>query len=72
MEETKAESENLASMIDGWSMEDPDSIQAAIQRLQRAIIGGKLTAKQVGQLAYTIQLAAWNVTRTSWMRETVG
>lgn len=72
MEEAKAESENIGAMIDGWSMEDPDSIQAAIQRLQRAIIGGKLTATQVGQLAYTIQLAAWNVTRTSWMRETTG
>jgi hypothetical protein len=69
MEEAKAESLSLAAMINSWSMEAPDSIQAAIQRLQRAIIEGQLTAKQVGQLAYTIQLAAWNVTRTSWMRE---
>jgi hypothetical protein len=69
MEDAKAESENLAAMLNGWSMEDPDSIQVAIQRLQRAIIGGKLTGTQVGQLAYTIQLASCNVTRTSLMRE---
>jgi|ERR1051326_2911826 hypothetical protein len=69
MEQSKAESENLATMINAWSMEDPDTIQAAIQGLQRAIMGGKLTTAQVGQLAYTIQLAAWNVTRTSWMQE---
>lgn len=69
MEESKAESANLVTMINAWSMEDPDSIQAAIQGLQRAIVGGKLTTAQVGQLAYTIQLAAWNVTRTSWMQE---
>src|SRR6266853_538533 len=63
IEEAKAEA------LDLGSMEDPDSIQVAIQRLQKAIIDGKLTATQVGQLAYTIQLAAWNVTRTSMVRE---
>ncbi len=46
-------------------MEDPDSIQMGIQKLQAAIIDGKLEGKLVGQLAYTIQLAAWNVMRTS-------
>jgi hypothetical protein len=58
--------------LDLGSMEDPDSIQVAIQRLQKAIIDGKLTGKQVGQLAYTIQLAAWNVKRTSLGKEAIG
>ena len=62
IEEAKAEA------LDLGSMEDPDSIQVSIQKLQKAIIDGKLTGKQVGQLAYTIQLAAWNVTRTSMMQ----
>lgn len=63
MEETKAEKLNLGPM------EDPDSIQMGIQKLQAAIIDGKLDAKQVGQLAYTIQLAAWNVMRTSMVKD---
>lgn len=62
IEEAKAEA------LDLGSMEDPDSIQVSIHKLQKAIIDGKLTSKQVGQLAYTIQLAAWNVTRTSLMQ----
>ena len=66
IEEAKAEA------LDLGSMEDPDSIQVAIQRLQKAIIDGKLTGKQVGQLAYTIQLAAWNVKRTSFGKEAIG
>jgi hypothetical protein len=41
-----------------------DSIQAGIRKLQAAIIDGKLDSKQIGHLLYTIQLAAWNVTRT--------
>jgi hypothetical protein len=63
MEQTKAE------RLDLGPMEDPDSIQMGIQRLQAAIIDGKLEAKQVGQLAYTIQLAAWNVMRTSMVKD---
>src|SRR5258708_310300 len=59
MEEAKTEK------LDLGPIEDPDSIQVAIKRLQGAIIEGKLDHRQVGQLAYTIQLAAWNVTRTS-------
>ncbi|MGC2695225.1 MAG: hypothetical protein WA738_05480 [Candidatus Angelobacter sp.] len=59
MEEAKT------STLDLGPIEDPDSIQVAIKRLQGAIIEGKLNHRQVGQLAYTIQLAAWNVTRTS-------
>ncbi len=38
-----------------------------LKKLQGAIIEGTLDARQVGQLAYTIQLAAWNVGRTSIM-----
>jgi hypothetical protein len=59
MEETKTQKMDLGPM------EDPDSIQMAIRKLQGAIIDGKLDQRQIGQLAYTIQLAAWNVTRTS-------
>jgi hypothetical protein len=55
--------------LDLGPMEDPDSIQVAIRKLQSAIIEGTLDNKQVGQLAYTIQLAAWNVTRTTDRRE---
>ncbi len=62
MEQTKAE------RLDLGPMEDPDSIQMGIQKLQAVIIDGKLDAKQVGQLAYTIQLAAWNVMRTSMVK----
>jgi hypothetical protein len=59
----EAKTEMLA--LDLGPMEDADSIQMGIKKLQRAIIEGKLDHRQVGQLAYTIQLAAWNVTRTS-------
>lgn len=64
MQETKA----ARLDVDLGPMEDPDSIQMGIQKLQAAIIDGKLDAKQIGQLAYTIQLAAWNVMRTSMMK----
>src|SRR5258707_2124883 len=59
--------EAKTSIIDLGPLEDADSIQMAIRKLQGAILEGKLTHRQVGQLAYTIQLAAWNVTRTSVM-----
>ncbi len=62
MEEAKA------LKLDLGPMEDPDSIQMAIMKLQRAVIDGSLDPKQTGQLAYTIQLAAWNVTRTKMAR----
>jgi len=55
--------------LDLGPMEDPDSIQMAIMKLQRAVIDGTLDPKATGQLAYTIQLAAWNVTRTKMARE---
>jgi hypothetical protein len=57
LEEAKSEK------LDLGPMEDPDSIQVGIKKLQGAIIEGTLDARQVGQLAYTIQLAAWNVGR---------
>jgi hypothetical protein len=59
--------EAKTAVIDLGPMEDADSIQMAIRRLQGAILEGKLNHRQIGQLAYTIQLAAWNVTRTSVM-----
>ncbi len=63
MEEAKA------VKLDLGPMEDADSIQVGIRKLQAAIIDGKLDTKQIGHLAYTIQLAAWNVTRTTAARE---
>lgn len=57
--------EARALKLDLGPMEDADSIQAGIRKLQAAIIDGKLDSKQIGHLAYTIQLAAWNVTRTT-------
>lgn len=57
--------EAKALRLDLGSMEDPDSIQIAIKKLQAAVIDGKLDNKQIAALSYLIQLAAWNVTRTS-------
>jgi hypothetical protein len=62
MEEAKA------VKLDLGPMEDADSIQVGIRKLQAAIIDGKLDSKQIGHLAYTIQLAAWNVTRTTTLK----
>jgi hypothetical protein len=60
-----------AVKLDLGPLEDPDSIQVAIKKLQKTVIDGTLDHKQIGYLAYLIQLAAWNVTRTSFgMRET--
>lgn len=57
--------EAKALRLDLGPMEDPDSIQHAIRKLQAAVIDGALDHKQVAALSYLIQLAAWNVTRTS-------
>ncbi len=57
--------EARTAKLDLGPMEDADSIQVGIKKLQGAIIEGTLDPRQVGQLAYTIQLAAWNVGRTS-------
>jgi hypothetical protein len=62
MEEAKAQK------LDLGPMEDPDSIQVGIRKLQAAIIDGKLDSKQIGHLAYTIQLAAWMATRPGAMQ----
>jgi hypothetical protein len=66
MEEAKA------VKLDLGPMEDPDSIQVGIKKLQGAIIDGKLDSKQIGHLAYTIQLAAWNVMRTTMVNQNAG
>ena len=64
--------EAKTAMMDLGPMEDADSIQMGIRKLQGAILEGKLTHRQIAQLAYTIQLAAWNVTRTSVMARRSG
>lgn len=55
-----------AVKLDLGSMEDADSIQVAIMKLQQAVIDNTLDSGQIGRLAYLIQLAAWNVTRTTF------
>jgi hypothetical protein len=60
-----AEGHNPKTSLQIAPEEDPDSIQVGIRKLQAAIIDGKLDSKQIGHLAYTIQLAAWNVMRTT-------
>lgn len=52
------------AQVDLGILEDPDSIQMAIQKLQKVVIEDKLAQKQISHLMYLIQLAAWNVTRT--------
>jgi len=56
--------EAKAAKLDLGPMEDADSIQLGIKKLQAAVIDGTLDASQVRQLAYLIQLAAWNVRGT--------
>ena len=64
MEQTKAE------RLDLGPMEDPDSIQMAIKKLQAAVIDQTLTDKQIAQLTNLLNIGAWNVIRTSgWNRE---
>jgi hypothetical protein len=53
--------EARAVKLDLGLMEDAESIQLAIMKLQRAVIDGLIDDKQSGRLAYLIQLAAWNV-----------
>lgn len=55
-----------ATTLELGSMEDPDSIQMAIMRLQHAILDRRLDRAQISQLSYLIQLAAWNVSRTTF------
>lgn len=57
--------ESKAVKLDLGPMEDADSIQVAIMKLQRTVIEGTLDSRQISHLAHLIQLAAWNVTRTS-------
>ena len=55
--------------LDLGPMDDPDSIQVGIAKLQTAVIDGMLAPMQVRQLAYLIQLAAWNVKQTTLMSQ---
>lgn len=54
-----------AMKLDLGPMEDADSIQMAIKKLQVAVIDGTLDGRQISQLSYLIQLAAWNVRNTT-------
>ncbi|HEX2329707.1 MAG TPA: hypothetical protein VHN74_13360 [Candidatus Angelobacter sp.] len=54
-----------SAKLDLGPMDDPDSIQVGIAKLQSAVIDGVLEPMQVRQLAYLIQLAAWNVKSTT-------
>jgi hypothetical protein len=51
--------------LDLGPMEDPDSIQVAIKKLQAAVIDQTLTDRQIAQLTNLVQIGAWNVIRTS-------
>jgi hypothetical protein len=61
----KGVEETRSEKLDLGPMEDPDSIQAAIRKLLAAIIDGKLDRSQISQITNLIQVAAWNVTRTT-------
>lgn len=58
-----------SAKLDLGPMDDPDSIQVGIAKLQTAVIDGMLEPMQVRQLAYLIQLAAWNVKQTTLMSQ---
>jgi len=58
--------------IDLGPLEDPDSIQLAIQKLLKAIVDGVVDPKAIGQVTNLLQVAAWNVTRTSFGLEAMG
>jgi len=55
--------EAKALKLDLGPLEDPDSIQVGIKKLQKAVIDETLSDKQVRQLTNLIQIATWNVTR---------
>jgi hypothetical protein len=50
--------------LDLGALEDPDSVQLGIMKLQRAVIDGTLDRQQVTQLTTLLQIAAWNAPRT--------
>jgi hypothetical protein len=55
--------EARTTSLDLGVLEDAESIQVAIMKLQRAVIDGVLDGKQTSQLASLIRLAAWNAGR---------
>jgi hypothetical protein len=57
--------EAKAVKLDLGPLEDPDSIQAGIRKLVAAVVDGQVDRTQSSHLGYLIQLAAWNVMRTS-------
>ena len=60
--------EAKAVKLDLGPMEDPDSIQVAIKKLQAAVIDQTLTDKQIAQLTNLLNIGAWNVIRTTGFR----
>lgn len=52
-----------ALKVDLGPMEDAESIQLGIKKLQQAVIEEMLNDKQIRQLTNLIQIATWNVTR---------
>lgn len=57
--------EAKAVKLDLGPLEDPDSIQAGIRKLVAAVVDGRVDRTQSSHLGYLIQVAAWNVMRTS-------
>jgi hypothetical protein len=58
--------EARAVKLDLPPLEDANSIQLAIMKLQKVVIDGTLDHKQIGYLSNLIQIAAWNVSRTNF------
>ena len=56
--------EARAEKIELPPLEDANSIQLAIMKLQKVVIDGTLDHKQIGYLSNLLQIAAWNVSRT--------
>ena len=58
--------EARAEKIELPPLEDANSIQLAIMKLQKVVINGTLGYKQIGYLSNLIQIAAWNVRGTNF------
>jgi hypothetical protein len=63
--------EARALKLDLGPLEDADSIQVGIKKLQKAVIDETLSDKQVRQLTNLLQIATWNVTRMKFANREV-
>jgi hypothetical protein len=52
-------------------MGDPDSLQAAVKKLQKAAIEETLSDKQIRRLTSLLRIATWNVTRTTFAKRVI-